>query len=363
MNGQARGRARGPKLREVFARMIGGARQRARRHHQKPFRACDRFQRFELVRRPEARHRRVLAARLQILADGEEIDIRRAKIVHHLHDLFARFAQAHHQSRFGEGARVDLLHPRQQPERGVIARARPHREIEPRHGFEIVIEHVGRRLHHRFDRALLAQEIGRQNLDRRVGRRRADGAHGSREMRRTAVVEIVAVDRGDHHMGEPELGNRGADILGLVGAKRPRQPGLHIAEGAGARAGVAHDHHGRVRLLPALADVGAAGLLAHRVQAMRAHDVARRLVAGAGGRLDANPGRLAQQLAVRPVRLFGMARPGGLGCGIEDRRHRSFLTPGGWKNHLKSRPPNSCAAGLCRGSQGRGSKLRRCRVP
>ena len=86
------------------------------------------------------------------------------------------------------------------------------------------------------------------------------------EMRRAAVVEIVAVDRGDDDMGEPELGHGLGDMRRLVRIERAGQAGLDVAEGAGARAGVAHDHEGRVLLLPALADIGAAGLLAHRVQ-------------------------------------------------------------------------------------------------
>ncbi len=73
-------------------------------------------------------------------------------------------------------------------------------------------------------------------------------------------------------MGKPELGRRGGDVLGLGGIERAGQSGLDVAEGAGPRAGVAHDHEGGVLFLPALADIGAAGLLAHRVQAVFAHD-------------------------------------------------------------------------------------------
>ena len=35
------------------------------------------------------------------------------------------------------------------------------------------------------------------------------------EMARPAVGEIVAVDRGHHDMGKPELGGRLRDMLGL----------------------------------------------------------------------------------------------------------------------------------------------------
>ena len=86
---------------------------------------------------------------------------------------------------------------------------------------------------------------------------------------RAAVGEIVAVDRGHHDVGQAELGDRVGDARGLGGVERVGQPGPHIAERAGARAGVAHDHEGRVFLLPALADVGAARLLAHGIKLVR----------------------------------------------------------------------------------------------
>ena len=121
------------------------------------------------------------------------------------------------------------------------------------------------------------------------GQALADGADGVGEMLRAAVGEIVAVDRGDDDMGQAELGGGFADMGGLVGVERARQPGLDVAEGAGARAGVAHDHEGGVLLLPALADIRAAGLLAHGVQAVGAHDRVRVGVARRHRRLDADP--------------------------------------------------------------------------
>ena len=83
----------------------------------------------------------------------------------------ARLAQPDHQAGLGEHRGIDLLHPLQQPQRGEVARARADRRIEPRHGLEIVVEDVGPRRDHGLDRALLAQEVGRQHLDRRAGRR------------------------------------------------------------------------------------------------------------------------------------------------------------------------------------------------
>ncbi len=130
------------------------------------------------------------------------------------------------------------------------------------------------------------------------------------EMLGAAVSEVVAVDRGDDDMLQAQLCDRFGDILRLVRIERAGHAGLHVAEGAGARARVAHDHEGRVLLLPALADIGAAGLLADRDETVFLHDAMRLGPFGRAGRLDADPVRLAQDRLVGPVRLFGMARRG-----------------------------------------------------
>ena len=200
-----------------------------------------------------------------------------------------------------------------------IARARPHGQIARRHRFEIVVEDVGLRRDDRLDRAVLAQEIGREHLDRRGRAARADRADGCAKCCAPPSAKIVAVDRGDDDVGKPELSpSPPRRARARAGRARPGNPGLDVAEGAGARAGVAHDHEGGVLLLPALADIGAAGLLAHGVQAVLAHDPAGLGKAARERRLDADPRRLAQHGRIRPVRLLGMARAG---YGVEDDGH------------------------------------------
>ena len=97
---------------------------------------------------------------------------------------------------------IDLLHLRQQPQRGEVARAGPDRRIEPRHGLEIVVEDVGPRRDHGLDGAVLAQEVGRQHLDRRVGRLLVQRRDHRGEVPCPAVRQVVAVDRGDDDMAE-----------------------------------------------------------------------------------------------------------------------------------------------------------------
>ena len=169
---------------------------------------------------------------------------------------------------------IDFLDPLQQPDRMEIARARPHREIARRHGFQIVVEDVGLCRRDDLERAFLAQEIRRQDLDRRGRAARADRADGLREMLGAAVGEIVAVDRSDHDMGKPKLEGGFRDMLRLGRIERAGHAGLDVAEGAGAGAGIAHDHEGGVLLVPAFADIRAARLLAYRDEAVFLDDVA-----------------------------------------------------------------------------------------
>ena len=102
----------------------------------------------------------------------------------------------------------------------------------------------------------------------------ADRADGLGDVLGAAVREVVAVDGGDDDVVEAELLHRHGDAAGLEDVERVGPAGGDVAEGAAAGADLAHDHHGGVALGPALADVGAAGLLADRDQPVLAHDLA-----------------------------------------------------------------------------------------
>src|SRR5690349_25143175 len=82
-------------------------------------------------------------------------------------------------------------------------------------------------------------------------------------------------------------------MLGLQRIDRPRHARLHVAECTSARAGVAKDHHRRVLLGPALADVRAGCFFANRREVERAHQLAYLVIAFADGRLHPNPVGLA----------------------------------------------------------------------
>jgi hypothetical protein len=184
-------------------------------------------------------------------------------------------AKPDHDSGLGEHGRIEFLHPLQEPDRVEVARAGPHRQIFRRHGLEIVVEDVGPRRDDDF-RARRACAGNPASGSRSWCRRApcADRLDHLDEMLRAAIVEIVAVDRGDDDVVEPILATAPGDVARARPRSSARACRSHVAEGAGAGADVAHDHEGGVLLVPALADIRAAGLLAHRDQPVRLHDLA-----------------------------------------------------------------------------------------
>ncbi len=94
-------------------------------------------------------------------------------------------------------------------------------------------------------------------------------------------------------MLEPQLGSGRRDMLWLERIHGTRHARPHIAEGARPRASVAEDHHRRVLLGPAFADVRARSLLTDGGEIKLAHQAASLVIAFADRRLDPDPVGLA----------------------------------------------------------------------
>src|SRR5690606_14367041 len=110
-------------------------------------------------------------------------------------------------------------------------------------------------------------------------------------------------------VGEPHRLDCPCHACRLVGIQRQGDARCHVAECAGAGADLAHDHEGSVLLVPALAYIGAPGLLTDRDELVRLHDLPRFGIAFGYRRLDADPIRLAKHGLVWPVSLFRVAGP------------------------------------------------------
>ena len=154
------------------------------------------------------------------------------------------------------------------------------------------------------------------------GAPRADGADHGREVPSPAIRQVVAVDRGDHDMSETQPGHGIGHTGRLVRIQSGRLTRAHVAERAGAGTGVAHDHHGGVTLRPALADIRAGGLLANRDQPVLPHEGAGLVINWVGGRLHPDPGGLALDRVIGPVRLLGMAQDRGSAQPMVDQNAR-----------------------------------------
>ena len=202
------------------------------------------------------------------------------------------FAEAHHEAGLGGDAGPIGARPVQQLEGARIPAARTGHAVQARHRFDVVVEDVRTRVEHGVERRLDALEVGDQHLD--AARRHALTRQPDRfgEDRRAAVGQVVAIHRRDHREREahPRHGFghprrfRGVELVGP--SMRDR------AIGARPRAHVAEDHERGRAVVPALPDVGAAGVLAHGVQLQLLHDALQPDEVGRAGRAHLQPFRL-----------------------------------------------------------------------
>ena len=110
-----------------------------------------------------------------------------------------------------------------------VVGARPGLLVEARHGFQVVVHHVGEIALEGLQRDLQsAAKIGHQHFD---FLRDAGG-----EVAGAAVLEVVAVDAGDHHVLELHGRNGFGELLRLVLVGRQRFAVADVAERAAARA-------------------------------------------------------------------------------------------------------------------------------
>src|SRR5581483_4368528 len=105
---------------EILSGMMRRAGERARCDEEKAPSLGGALVSVELFRRDEAVDRGMLPSRLEILPDGEEIDVGRAEIVHDPKHLLLPFAQAHHHAGLGEQRRIERFGALEQIKRGAI---------------------------------------------------------------------------------------------------------------------------------------------------------------------------------------------------------------------------------------------------
>jgi hypothetical protein len=154
---------------------------------------------------------------------------------------------------------------------------------------DVVVEDVRTCLHDRPQRPVGAIEVRDEDLYAHLWALAAKGSYGLGEDVRAAIGQVVAGDAGHDHVLEVHLADGLGDAARLVLVVPGRATGLDGAEAAGARAGVTEDHDRCRALLPALPDVGAAGLLADGVQGQVAQDALEVVIVGAGRQPGPDP--------------------------------------------------------------------------
>ena len=171
---------------------------------------------------------------------------------------------------------------------------------------------------------------GISNSTPQPGAEPVDLPDGLRVQPRTAVGQVVAGDAGDGRVAQPHRGHRLGHPARLVGVEVRRPASVDLAEVAPPGALIAADEEGGLAVLPTFVDVGAAGLLAHRVQALPLDQAAQLGELRAHGRLDLDPRRLALD---RGLRVAGL-----------DAQHAAGL-PGQPSSRLQPSPGGAAKAG------------------
>ena len=160
------------------------------------------------------------------------------------------------------------LRARQHRQAARIAGRRAHRALQPGDGLDVVVEHVGTGpSNSSAQRVGVALGVGDQRLDPRAGAsdRGSPATHAAtcamppsaRSSRATIVSTAWSRPMSRDRLGDPSR---------LVGGGRQRLARVDQAEAAGAGAPLAEHHERRRAVGPAVAEVRAAGLLAHRDQ-------------------------------------------------------------------------------------------------
>ena len=215
----------------------------------------------------------MMCARRQVLSDRQHVHMMHAKIAHHLQDLFVGLAKTDHDAALRRHVRNGALELREQLQRVHVVRSRTRVAIQPRHGFQVVIHHVGRRGFQNLQRAVKsAAKIGHQHFNACRRRKLARSPNTVNEMLRAAVLQVVAIDRRDDDVRKLQRRNRPRQVERLIGVERIGASVADIAKRAAPRALVAHDHEGCSTFAETLADVRARRFLAHGVQIVLAQD-------------------------------------------------------------------------------------------
>ena len=271
--------------------------------------------------------RQVVAGRLQILTDGENVRIAPcANVIHQLIDLLFLLANPHHDPGLGDKAvGLELL---QDLEASFVSRLRPHGRVHAIDRFHVVADDFRPCVTDGLDILFDALEIAHQDFNTHLRTRGVNLANRLGPDLCASIWEVVAVDAGDHHVLQADFRQDLGHPARLIVVGGHWFAGLDVAEAAASCARIAQNHDGRRTSLPALAHIGATGFLADGVQFVFLKEVLEFQVALAAWHPCAKPiGLLADSdcLVSRPV-IQNHSRQ--REAGRTKRRPRSISTEG-----------------------------------
>ena len=179
------------------------------------------FEQLEVLRTDKALDRQMVPGRLEILPEGQHVDGVCAHLAHDFKDFLVGLAQPQHQAGLGGNAGIARLEVQQQFERMRIVRAGPAGLVQARHGFQVVVHHIGQTLTQDVQSNFgPTAKVRRQDLDPRRRRGLTHRTDAVDKMLGAAVAQIVAIHAGDHHVLELERLDRIRQMARLFGIGR-----------------------------------------------------------------------------------------------------------------------------------------------
>src|SRR5205807_4750068 len=165
-------------LHEKFAGSIRRSDERPRGDLGATHRLARLAESVEGFRRNVLLHGEMPIARSQILAQGQDVHVRGAKVPHRLEDLLAGLPQAEHDRGLREQAVAHAFRSSEDVKAlGVVRAAIPHDGLEAFDRLDIVVEHVHARVDDRPHRLEVSLEIRDEGLDEQVGTAGLDLPH------------------------------------------------------------------------------------------------------------------------------------------------------------------------------------------
>src|SRR2546429_8025415 len=157
-------------LHEKFAGSVRRADERSGGDVDEAHRLARLAESVEGLRRNVLLHREMPIARSQILAQGQDVHVRGAKVPHRLEDLLARLPQAEHDRGLREESVTHALRSPEDVNALRVARAAvPHDGLEALDRLDIVVEHVHAGVDDGPHRLEVPLEIRHEGFDEQVG--------------------------------------------------------------------------------------------------------------------------------------------------------------------------------------------------